>query len=126
MRTSLGFAIPQVTTHFGARWDSYSAFLKNAEAKTNLRILTNAQVEKVLLDESNGAVGVQYKRFGHVFTASANAEVILSAGAIGSPKILMLSGIGPKEHLEALGVNLLCFKSKCYSKYFNALDRCES
>lgn len=104
MVTHLGFAIPQVTTHFGSRWDTYSAFLKNLRGLENLKIVMHAQVEKVLIDNTNRAWGVQYRKFGRQFTVLADAEVVLSAGAIGTPKILMLSGVGPKEHLESLGV----------------------
>ena len=92
--------------HFGSRWDTYSAFLKIPQ-NGKLTILRHAEVEKVLIDEYNRACGVQYRKFGRIFKASANLEVILSAGAVNSPKILMLSGVGPKEQLETFGVRLL-------------------
>jgi len=60
---------------------------------------------KVLFKGSNNlAYGVEYERGGVRYNALASKEVILSAGTIGSPKILMLSGVGPQDHLEALGV----------------------
>lgn len=63
-------------------------------------MITFAQVQKVLINESKQAYGVQYKRRGELITAIAEKEIILSAGAIETPKILMLSGVGPREHLE--------------------------
>lgn len=63
-------------------------------------MITFAQVQKVLINESKQAYGVQYKRRGELITAIAAKEIILSAGAIETPKILMLSGVGPREHLE--------------------------
>lgn len=93
-----------MTAKDGARWSTYSAFLKNDQP--NLKVVTFAQVEKILIDESKQAYGVQYKRHGNLITVLAAKEIILSAGAIGSPQILMLSGIGPKEDLERLEVML--------------------
>jgi choline dehydrogenase len=63
----------------------------------------NAHVERVLL-KGYQAVGVQFERFGKKYTVKCKREVVLSAGAIGTPQILMLSGIGPREHLESLGI----------------------
>lgn len=63
---------------------------------------------KVLIDEeSKTATGIQVSRFGQTLTLSAKKEVILSAGAIGSPHILLLSGVGPKQQLESVGVQVL-------------------
>ena len=63
-----------------------------------------AEVQKILIDKSRRANGIQYKKHGRLITVYAAKEIILSAGAIGSPQILMLSGVGPKEHLEQLKV----------------------
>jgi len=57
-----------------------------------------------LINEKNEAFGTEYKHFETAKVAKANKEVILSAGAIGSPQILLLSGIGPKKHLQEMGV----------------------
>ena len=73
-------------------------------------MVTFAQVQKVLIDESKRAYGIQYKRHGNLKTVFAAKEIILSAGAIGSPQILMLSGIGPKEHLQRLEVVFNCYR----------------
>lgn len=61
-------------------------------------------MHKVLIDGNQRAYGVQFDRNGRTKTVNASREVILSAGAVGSPQILMLSGIGPKEHLKQLNV----------------------
>jgi choline dehydrogenase-like flavoprotein len=71
-----------------------------------LKIVTHALVQRVLVDSSMKAYGVQYVRNDRSYTVRARKEIILSAGTIGTPQILMLSGIGPKEHLNALGVIL--------------------
>ncbi len=63
-------------------------------------------LEQVLVDENNQAIGVEYEKFGEIKTALARKEVILSAGSVNTAKILMLSGIGPREHLESFSVSL--------------------
>lgn len=77
-----------------------------ARTRKNLSIITDAQVEKVVIAEGR-ATGVQIRRHQRVETISANAEVILSAGAIGSPQLLMLSGIGAGGELSAHGIEVL-------------------
>ena len=86
----------------GWRSSTYAAFL--TQPRPNLFIATHALVEKILFDDSKRAYGVQYRRFGHQKIVRAKKEIIVSAGAVGSPQILMLSGVGPKEHLESFGV----------------------
>lgn len=104
---TVGFTIPQLTADRGARSSSYSAFLKNIGSRPNLKVVTFGQVQKVLIDETKQAYGIQYMKHGRLLTVFAAREIILSAGAIGSPQILMLSGVGPKEHLEQFNVNPL-------------------
>lgn len=90
----------------GTRSYATSAYFKPAESRGNLHLLTNVLVERVLVekDKADGttarATGVQYKSNGAVKIATANKEVILAAGALQSPKILQLSGIGPSELLQ--------------------------
>lgn len=99
----------QTSTRNGKRSSTYHAFLEGeAEKRTNLVITTGAQVTRVVLEGAPGAkvaTGVEY-RVGsdEVRTAHATREVVLSGGAVGSPHLLLLSGIGPRAQLEAAGV----------------------
>jgi choline dehydrogenase len=99
----------QTTTRDGKRASTYHAFLEGAvEQRPNLEVITDAQVTRVLLDGGPGhltARGVEYRTAdGEMAVALAEKEIVLSAGAVGSPQILLLSGIGPRAELEAVGV----------------------
>jgi choline dehydrogenase len=98
----------QTTTKAGKRSSTYHAFLEGeVEARPNLTILTNAHATRVLLSDSLDATGVEYRTAdGETRTVHATKEVILSAGAVGSPQLLMLSGVGPQRELEAVGVKV--------------------
>ncbi|HAR53274.1 MAG TPA: choline dehydrogenase, partial [Roseovarius nubinhibens] len=94
----------QLTTRNGRRCSAAVAYLNPVKKRPNLRIVTNALVSRVLL-EGKRATGVAYRdRSGQEQTVHAAREVILSGGAINSPQILMLSGIGEAEHLRDNGV----------------------
>ncbi|XP_022830642.1 glucose dehydrogenase [FAD, quinone]-like isoform X2 [Spodoptera litura] len=88
------------------RQSTATAFLKASDTSTYLHLLKNTEVTKIILDDNNRAVGVKAKRNNKMYTFNASKEVILSAGVINSPKLLMLSGIGPKEHLECKGIEV--------------------
>jgi choline dehydrogenase-like flavoprotein len=92
-----------VTQKRGRRWSSARGFLKPVLHRQNLRLETGCLVERVLVEGSK-AVGVQFRQDGAIRTARCRGEVILSAGAIGTPQILMLSGIGPGGHLQEFGI----------------------
>jgi choline dehydrogenase-like flavoprotein len=99
----------QTNTRHGKRSSTYHAYLEGeAEARSNLTIITGALVTRVVLEgegEELTATGIEYRDgAGSAHTVYASREVILSAGAIGSPHILMLSGIGPRRELEAAEV----------------------
>jgi choline dehydrogenase-like flavoprotein len=98
-----GASMFQVTQRNGRRWSSADAFLRPALRRPNLELVTRASVLGVELD-GDRAVGVRYRKRRRETVARAEREVILSAGAICSPQILMLSGIGPPDHLGAVGV----------------------
>ena len=93
----------QLTNRNGRRCSAAVAYLRPARSRPNLRIITGALVHGLELD-GRRATGVRYERGGQVETVAAAREVILAAGAIGSPHILQLSGIGPAATLKAAGI----------------------
>lgn len=97
----------QLTAKGGRRCSSAAAFLKPARKRPNLSILTRAAAERVEISEGR-ATGVRFRDAGgRVRIAKARAEVILSAGAIGSPQLLMLSGVGEGAHLAEHGIDVI-------------------
>ena len=100
-----GFGTFQVTQKNGERWSTARAFLNPAKARGNLRIETGAMTTRVLLEGAR-CVGVEYVQGGVKKTARANREVILAAGAVKSPHLLELSGIGQPEMLQSWGITV--------------------
>ena len=99
-----GVGIYKVTQKNGSRCSAAAAYLKTYRNRANLTIHTGAQVTRILF-EANRAIGVEYIQDNKVtYQTKVGQEVILSAGAINSPQILMLSGIGCAEHLKDLGI----------------------
>ena len=96
----------QVTQKNGERWSVRRGYLVPAQHRTNLTVLTKSTALKVILEGSK-AVGVEIEQAGVARTINANLEVILSAGAFGSPQLLMASGIGPAEQLKSLGISVV-------------------
>ncbi|MFN0084526.1 MAG: GMC family oxidoreductase [Blastocatellia bacterium] len=90
----------QVTHKSGRRWSAAAAFLKPAMRRKNLTVRTGAQVTRLLFEKSR-AVGVAFVWEGREQQAAASREILLSGGAINSPQILMLSGLGPADHLRS-------------------------
>jgi choline dehydrogenase len=104
--TTDGFGMPDFTVDHGRRASAAAAYLRSALRRGNLEVKTRALAHRVMFD--NGvAVGVAYQQGDEVAAAYAEREVILCGGAINSPQLLMLSGIGPGEKLRALGVPVL-------------------
>jgi choline dehydrogenase-like flavoprotein len=101
-----GVGLLQTTTKRGRRWSAADGFLRPALKRENLEVVTGALVHRVVL-AGGRAVAVEYERGGQRHTAHADREVVLSAGAYGSPQILMLSGIGPAAHLREVGIEPL-------------------
>ncbi len=98
-----GFGPMEMTVWQGRRWSAARAYLRPALARNNVKLVARAFARRVLF-EGRRAVGVEYRRGGRVLTAKARREVVISASAINSPKLLMLSGIGHGERLQALGI----------------------
>jgi choline dehydrogenase len=94
------------TVHKGRRWTNAVAYLRPARGRSSLCIETNALVLRVLFDGTR-ADGVEYARDGALQRVRASREILLCAGAIGSPQLLELSGIGDPPRLQALGVPLV-------------------
>jgi choline dehydrogenase-like flavoprotein len=101
-----GFGPYQVTHRNGERFSAAKAYLTPQLSRPNLQVLTGAQVLRVRF-EGRRAVGVDVRMGGAERTLKARREVILSAGALQSPQLLMLSGVGPGAHLQALGLPVL-------------------
>lgn len=99
-----GLGFYQVTQKEGQRCSSAKGYLTQALSRPNLTVITEALVEKIETRD-NVATGVRFRKDNHVFTVKADKEVILSGGAVNSPQVLMLSGIGPKEELIAHGID---------------------
>ncbi|XP_067121220.1 glucose dehydrogenase [FAD, quinone]-like [Centruroides vittatus] len=101
------FMFPQAYLNNGKRFTTYEAFIKPINRRKNLHVVVNALVTKILFDSNNRASGVQFEHKNRINEVRVKREVILSAGAINSPQILMLSGIGPKDHLEKFGIKVV-------------------
>ena len=103
-QTGVGYY--QLFTKNGWRCSTAVAYLRPAQKRKNLRTEVNAQATRILF-EGTRAVGVEYMQYGKKVTLRANKEVLLTAGALQSPQLMMLSGIGPREHLREQGVPVL-------------------
>jgi len=102
-REQVGFGRAQFTIRHGRRSSAATAFLKPALKRPNLTLKINTHVTRVLFERTR-AIGVEYVRNGRIERVLAEREVILSGGAFNSPQILMLSGIGPADHLNEFGI----------------------
>jgi choline dehydrogenase len=100
-----GFGAMDMTVHRGRRWSTANAYIRPVESRPNLTIELNALVEAVMI-AGNRAGGLVYGRGGSRVEARADREVILCGGAINSPQLLMLSGIGSADQLRAHGLEV--------------------
>ena len=99
-----GFGRSQYTIRNGRRSSTANAFLRPAEKRRNLRVETSALTTRIVMDGKT-ARGVEYMHHGMKVSASAEREVILAGGTFNTPQLLMLSGIGPADHLKSMGIN---------------------
>ncbi|XP_026677566.1 glucose dehydrogenase [FAD, quinone]-like [Diaphorina citri] len=104
----IGFGPFDTTTRYGLRCSTSKAFLEPAKFRENLIILKNTEVIKILIDSKLKAYGVEYiNSQGKICHVNSTREVILSAGAVGSPQLLMLSGIGIQKHLKEKNITVI-------------------
>ncbi len=99
-----GFGLMEQTVHNGRRWSTASAYLRPALKRPNVELL-RCLARKVVI-ENGRAIGVEIERGGKIEVVKANREVIVSASSFNSPKLLMLSGIGPGAHLKDMGIEV--------------------
>lgn len=115
-QNQIGFSYLQLNMDRGARCSAARAYLDTID-RENLNIVTGARVTKVLIDDNKHAYGIEYIKDGMLKQVLSKKEVVLSAGTIDSAKLLMLSGIGPKDHLEELGIPVIQDSKVGYSMY---------
>jgi 4-pyridoxate dehydrogenase len=100
-----GFGVLQSTIRGGSRWSAADAYLRPALRRANLTVETGALVTRILFEDRR-ASGIRYDRRGRSLTVRAAREIILAAGVINSPQLLMLSGIGDPDHLAEHGITV--------------------
>jgi|LakMenEpi03Aug12_release.lakeMendotaPanAssembly.Ray.scaffolds.fasta_scaffold1248238_2 glucose dehydrogenase (acceptor) len=97
--------LAQGTIRRGSRCSTSKAFLRPIRNRQNLHISKNSRVLKVVIDpDTKVATEVQFEKGGKIYLVKAKKEIILSAGSIATPQILMLSGVGPAAHLTEKGI----------------------
>lgn len=104
---NLGFGLAQGTVYQGQRFSTAESYLSTAKNQSNFNIIENAYVTTLIIDALKQAKGVNFILNGKEIKAFAKKEIILSAGAIGSPRILLSSGIGPWDDLKALNISVI-------------------
>ena len=118
-----GVGLYQVTQKDGARCSSAVAYLAPVRKRPNLTVVTGALVERLQIDAGR-VTGVSYRQGGKRHLARAQAEVLLCAGAINSPQLLMLSGIGPAAELQRHGINVVLDQPGIGANLQDHLDIC--
>ncbi|MFO0762177.1 MAG: GMC family oxidoreductase [Byssovorax sp.] len=106
--TLKGFLGHERMTYEGdARRSSFVAYLREPGVPPNLTIVTGALAEQIVFDGDKRAVGLRYRKDGRSIKAEVKREVVLAAGALESPKLLLLSGVGPADHLRSMGIEVV-------------------
>ena len=111
-----GFGMFDVTINNGERASVSKHYLNPAKNRKNLSIFSNSFVEKIIFDGKK-AIGIEVKIKNKIEKILANKEVILSGGSINSPQLLMVSGIGPGNHLKDKGINVVHDLERSWKKF---------
>jgi choline dehydrogenase len=119
-----GVGLYQVTQRDGARCSTAVAYLDPAKTRPNLTVQTGALASRITFDRARRANGIDYMHGGQPTHESASREVILCGGTINSPQLLMLSGIGPADHLRGLGIDVVCDADGVGGNLQDHLDIC--
>ncbi|CAD0200058.1 unnamed protein product [Chrysodeixis includens] len=107
-REQLGMSTPTFNAAYNFRQSTANVFLSPIKDRKNLHVLKNTVARKLIINQDKRVTGVELKLpEGNVIKVNAKQEVVLSAGAINSPQLLMLSGVGPKEHLKEKGIDVV-------------------
>ncbi|KAK4014962.1 glucose dehydrogenase [FAD, quinone] [Daphnia magna] len=103
-----GFMISQGTIRRGSRCSTSKAFLRPVRKRKNLHIAMHTHVMQIMIDpETYQAYAVKFQRKGKIYVIQATKEIVVSAGSVNTPQLLMLSGVGPAEHLKELGIPVI-------------------
>ncbi|XP_037932938.1 glucose dehydrogenase [FAD, quinone]-like [Teleopsis dalmanni] len=102
-----GFMLTQSTIRRGARCSTGKAFIRPVRLRKNLDVLLHSQATKILIDKNKRAIGVEFLKGGRKNIAFVRREVISAAGSLNTPQLLMLSGIGPAEHLQEFDIPVI-------------------
>lgn len=103
-----GFMMIQATNRRGKRCSTAKAFLRPVRHRSNLFISMHSRVLKIVIDPvTKIASAVRFEKLGQVYEIKAKKEIIVSAGSVNSPQLLMLSGVGPSAHLNSLGIPVI-------------------
>ncbi len=121
--TQEGVGFYQVTQRVGRRCSAAVAYLHPVRQRRNLQVMTGVQVQRIIV-EHGLARAVEYGRGGQTYRADCDGEVLLCAGAIGSPQLLLLSGIGPADHLRALQIPVVADLTGVGANLQDHLDVC--
>jgi choline dehydrogenase len=100
------------TQHNGLRCSTARAYLQPIESRANLTVLTHARVRRILFDDDKSANGVEFEKDGSILSVRANREVIVAAGTIASPTLLLRSGIGPGAQLQHFGIPVVADRAE--------------
>jgi choline dehydrogenase-like flavoprotein len=103
----MGYSSAQFSIADGIRQSTAAAYLMPTRQRKNLHVLKNTLARRILFDEHKRVVGIEVATDGEILKIKSKREVILSAGAVNTPQLLMVSGVGPKDHLSEMGIKVI-------------------